>query len=96
MPSRVVRLEDQLMTVRVMHDHVAAHTFFGGPHHPNPCVFEALAEWLEPSDGEYCCRWFLAINQVEAQSGITDRELEKLTWLLSANVQAEQSLVELP
>ena len=79
-----------------MHDRVAPNPCFGGPHHRNPCVFEALAELLEPSDGEYCRWWFLAIVEVEAQSGITDRELEKLTWLRSTNVQAEQILVELP
>jgi hypothetical protein len=93
--SRVVRLEDELMTIWVMYDHVAPDAFLRGPRHRNPCIFEASAERLKPPDGEYCCRWFLAINQVEAQSGITDCELEKLAWPFSADVQPEQGLVEL-
>ena len=84
------------MTIRVMYDHVVPNAFLRGPHHGNPCIFEALAEWLQPSDGEYRCRWFLAIKQVEAQSGIAHGELEKLAWLISADVEPEQVLIELP
>jgi hypothetical protein len=94
--SCVVRLEDQLMTIWVVHDHVVPNAFLRRPHHLNPCIFEASAEWLKPSDGEYRCRWFLAIKQVEAQRGIAHGKLEKLAWLLSANVQPEQVPIELP
>jgi len=94
--SRDVRLEDQLMTIWVMYDHVAPNAFLRGPHHRNPCIFEASTERLKSSDREYRSRWLLAIKQVEAQSGIAHRELEKLAWLLSADVQPEQVLIELP
>jgi hypothetical protein len=93
--SRDVRLEDQLMTIWVMYDHVAPNAFLRGPHHQNPCIFEASAERLKPTHREYRSRWLLAIKQVETQSGIAHRKLEKLAWLLSADVQPEQALIEL-
>ena len=50
--SRDVRLEDQLMTIWVMYDHVAPNAFLRGPHHQNPCIFEASTERLKSSDRE--------------------------------------------
>lgn len=73
---RDVRLEDQLMTIWVMYDHVAPNAFLRGPHHQNPCIFEASTERLKSSDREYRSRWLLAIKQVEAQSGIAHRKAE--------------------
>jgi hypothetical protein len=90
------RLEDQLMSIRVMYDHVAPNACLRGPHHLNPGSFQALTEVLEPSDGEYRGRWLLAIRQVEAQSGIAHSELEKLAGPLATDVQPEEVLVERP
>ena len=48
--SRDVRLEDQLMTIWVMYNHVAPNAFLRGPHRQNPCIFEASAGRLKSSD----------------------------------------------